>query len=103
MRQLFRVLLLSVALLLAQHGALAHELAHAVGQVSTDGDTDHRDDAAPCAGCVAFAQVAASVLHADVQLVLDERLTFVAPDAIRHAGGTPDVLQPRSRDPPLHF
>lgn len=104
MRSLLRVLMLSIALLLVQQGAVMHELAHAVAQTSPDSDTDHREDvAALCAGCVAFSHVVSSTFHGDVRPALDDRLAFVLTGAASTPGAMPDVPSPRSRDPPVHL
>jgi hypothetical protein len=60
MPKLFSRLLLSVFLLLAQHGALLHELHHAAdARTQTGGDHEHHATSDACSACHAFSQVVA--------------------------------------------
>jgi hypothetical protein len=95
--------LLSLFLLLAQHGALLHELGH-LASGSAAGASVHADehafDGRSCPTCQAFSQVASAVgAHASAFSVPPAAIVRVPESGSTLA--TVDSPRPRSRGPPL--
>ena len=99
MRQLFRNLGLLLLLLVAQHGALVHELGHVTGgagKVVPSGVLD-----STCAQCPAFAQVATPAFSHAFHIFLLVR-SAIEPSAVPlFAVIDTAPPQPRSRGPPV--
>jgi hypothetical protein len=99
-RKLCRSFLLPLLLLLAQQGAVLHELSHyPATEVGGDSksQTSHGDI---CGLCLAFAQVdSAAAPDVSVPLLLAELSFELAPVAPVHVGATQLPAQ-RSRGPP---
>lgn len=96
-----RSLVLPMLLLMAQQGALLHELSHyRAAEAQDDGDTRHTGG--PCALCLAFADIESAATPAVVPLLLLAQLSFLlVPAAIVTArAATPPAR--RSRGPPVH-
>jgi hypothetical protein len=95
---------LSLLLLLAQHGAVLHELSHfSHGTSTTLGATlDHSDqlpDNGTCPTCQAFSQVANPATASAVALALCPAAFIPAPDPFYAILGA-EIPTPRSRGPP---
>lgn len=102
MRALFRGLLLAIALLLTQQGAVLHELGHAMGAAATSDAGDHEHPGAThlCLACVAFSQVVAGATPDAKAPHLLGGLSHVAALAPREQAAVTEPLPPRSRGPP---
>lgn len=101
MRPFVRTLLLALAVLLAQQGALLHQLSHdAAAATQSDVDDGLHAGSGPCIVCVAFAGVGANAAPPAAQPVLLDRLAFAhgaAPAAPHRSLETPSQ---RNRGPP---
>jgi hypothetical protein len=102
MRRIYFPWVISLLLLLAQHGAVLHELSH-LGQGSAphgvSAQYSERLDSGPCLTCEAFAQVAnpAAGAAAAPATAPAEFIPTPAPGCV--LVGT-DAPSPRSRGPP---
>jgi hypothetical protein len=104
MRRFRLILLLPLLLVLAQHGAVVHQLghlsyaSHAIG-AQVDGGDPLLDNSL-CLSCEAFAQVTnpAGSAAATLPFLATPRLT--APEPPRLSADS-EALAPRSRGPPL--
>jgi hypothetical protein len=77
MRQLLRGLLLALVLLLAQQGALLHQLSHyAAAATQSDGDDGRHAQGGSCIGCLAFAEHGSAAAPEPASQVLLDRLAF---------------------------
>jgi len=101
MRQVLKTLGLLLLLLVAQQGAVVHELSHLSGanhvelQVQTDEAADKT-----CALCPAFAQVVTPAFSHSFHLPLLVRLALEPVTEPRYAAIDAAVPRPRSRGPP---
>jgi hypothetical protein len=100
MRKLSISFLLSLLLVLAQQGAVFHELGHIV-QASNSHVRVHADTAADktCQLCLAYSQLASPASHT-VNLPYFEPAICVADCNPSLAAPPAEVLAPRSRGPP---
>jgi hypothetical protein len=101
MRQVFKILGLLLLLMVAQQGAVVHELSH----VSGDNHVDLRaqpDGAADktCALCPAFAQVVTPAFSHSFHIPLLVRFALEPVSEPRYAAIDAAVPRPRSRGPP---
>ena len=94
---------LSLLLLLAQHGAVLHELSHLSHGTSTHGGMlDQRDqlpDNGSCPTCQAFSQVANPATASTLVLALCATAFIPAPEPSYAIVGA-EIPTPRSRGPP---
>jgi hypothetical protein len=95
--------LLSLLLLLTQHGAVLHELSHFSHGSVTAGASLHTDgnalDSASCPTCHAFSQAGNAVSSNPAGLAVSLAEGFCVPDP--HYGiASTDAPPPRSRGPP---
>lgn len=100
-RRLSLWLLLSLLLVIAQQGAVAHEISHYVDYLNQSQQNDKQSPADKlCEKCLAFAQIAGAV-HAEPPVLALPALTYdytpVAPVAVIAA----EAPAYRSRGPPL--
>lgn len=101
MRQLLKSLGLLLLLLVAQQGAVVHELSHLTGahhvelQAQADGAADRT-----CALCPAFAQVITPAFSHSFHIPVLVRLALEPVSEPRHAAIDAAVPRPRSRGPP---
>jgi hypothetical protein len=101
MRSLVRHLLLALALLLAQQGALLHQVSHdAAAATQSDFDDGRHANSGPCIVCVAFAGIGASAAPSAVQPVLLDRLAFEHGAAQADSHRSLEAPAQRSRGPP---
>jgi hypothetical protein len=95
--------LLSLLLLLVQHGAVLHELSHLSHGSVAAGASLHPDghalDGGSCPTCNAFSQVANPVSSHTSGLSVSLGASLCVPDSSYAVVGT-DVPTPRSRGPP---
>jgi hypothetical protein len=93
-------LLLPLLLLVAQHGALLHELSHyAAPETQKETDKQH-PQIGHCDLCVAFAQVASAATPDAVVPRLLADLSFQQATTIPASGGTSEPPSQRNRGPP---
>jgi len=91
---------LSLLLVLAQHGALLHGIGHLSHSDGTTGAAiESPADAGPCAACEAFAQVANPAVAAADGLAVSVPGLLPTPEPRDAVAGT-DAPTPRSRGPP---
>ena len=91
---------LSLLLVLAQHGALLHGIGHLIHSDGTTGAAiESLADAGPCAACEAFAQVANPAVAAADSLAVSVPGLLPTPEPRDAVAGT-DAPTPRSRGPP---
>jgi hypothetical protein len=101
MRQVFKTLSLLLLLMVAQHGAVVHELSHfsdanPIGlQVQADGAADKA-----CALCPEFAQVVTPAFSHSFHIPLLVRFALEPESEPRYAAIDAAVPRPRSRGPP---
>jgi hypothetical protein len=101
MPKFLKALGLLLLLLLAQQGAVEHELSHfstsnvAASQVEPSGATD-----APCALCPAFAQVVTAPFSHSFHIPLLVRIGLELVSEPRYLAIDAAVPRPRSRGPP---
>ncbi len=101
MFKLFSRVILSVLLLLAQQGAMLHELSHlAASPTQQDSDEGQHAIGGLCSACLAFSQVGISTLPELRPLDLLAGLAFQAALDIAAAGHTRELPTQRSRGPP---
>lgn len=104
MRRLSLSWFLPLLLVIAQHGALLHELSHLRHVPQAEGVSVHADaellDNAPCLTCEAFAQVSSPIAGQSVTFDASpvEVVAVAAPRPLVISAATPT---PRSRGPPL--
>jgi hypothetical protein len=102
MSQIFRTIGLLLLLVVAQHGAVVHELSHVVGARSGELECETAKSAdATCALCPVFAQVVSPGLSHSIQA---PRLVEIALERIsepRNLAIGAAVPQARSRGPPV--
>jgi len=95
--------LLSLLLLLTQHGAVLHELGHLSHESAAAGASLHSDgqalDSGSCPTCHAFSQVANPVSSNSTGLSVSLAASLCVPDTGYAIVGT-DAPLPRSRGPP---
>jgi hypothetical protein len=101
MPKLLKALGLLLLLLLAQQGAVEHELSHlstfkVAGTNAGPDDTAH----APCASCPAFAQVVTPAFSHSFHIPLLVRFALEVVSKPRYAAIDATVPRPRSRGPP---
>ncbi|HEY2201999.1 MAG TPA: hypothetical protein VGH56_08925 [Solirubrobacteraceae bacterium] len=103
MRRLRLAWVLPLLLVLAQHGAVLHELSHLQRNAHSQAPALRADvdvlDSGPCLTCEAFAQVLSPAAPAAITLTATPA-AFVSPTAPRYAIVTADAPTPRSRGPP---
>lgn len=102
LRRLCRTLLLPLLLLLAQQGALLHELSHYAAP-TTQAEGGKKRATGPCELCMAFAQVQSATGPAAVPLPLLAGLGFQRVERAPVAARTTTPLTPRNRGPPSRF
>ena len=101
MRQVFKTLGLLLLLMVAQQGAVVHELSHLSGakhielQLQADGDADKT-----CALCPAFAQVVTPAFSHSFHIPLLARFALETVSEPLNAAISAAVPRPRSRGPP---
>ncbi len=101
MRQVFKALGLLLLLMVAQQGAVVHELSHVSGanhldlRVQSDGAADKT-----CALCPAFAQVVTPTFSHSFYIPLLVRLALERVSELQYAVVDAAVPRPRSRGPP---
>jgi hypothetical protein len=102
MRQVFKTLGLLLVLMVAQHGAVVHELSHFsdsnhIGlQVQADGAAADK----ACALCPEFAQVVTPAFSHSFHIPLLVRFALESVSEPRFAAVDAAVPRPRSRGPP---
>lgn len=103
-RKILSSVLLVLVVLVAQHGALRHELSHLVDATASAGTQPNQgpphDRDRVCAGCLAFAHIAGVVHSAALApglLATADHWIHVEHFAARDA----DVPAPAARDPPI--
>lgn len=104
MRKLFSGILLSVFVLLAQHGAVLHELSHLSATASqADEDAEHPGTVVACAACLALSQVGSGTPVDATPPPLRCDLAFEAHACATLPEETPTLVPPRSRGPPIRL
>jgi hypothetical protein len=102
MRHALKLIGLLAVLLLAQQGAVVHELSHVFGAAHSAGsnvDTRGSTDTA-CAECPAFAQATAAAFSHSFQIPLQVLLTVQLASELTVAAIEAALPDPRSRGPP---
>jgi hypothetical protein len=108
MRRVSLAWVVSLLLVLAQHGALLHQLGHlghagSMGGATPAGTTLVADpralDSGPCLTCEAFAQIA-NPAAAHVAVIDGCPPALLTPPEPRHSLADCDAPTPRSRGPP---
>jgi hypothetical protein len=101
MRQVFKTLGLLLLLMVAQHGAVVHELSHFsdAGHVGLEVQADGAADKT-CALCPAFAQVVTPAFSHSFHIPLLVRFALESVSEPRFAAVDAAVPRPRSRGPP---
>jgi hypothetical protein len=107
MRDVFKALGLLLLLLMAQQGAVNHELSHfsATDQAGQTDQAERRVDSggvaeATCALCAAFAQVITPTFSHSFHIPPLVRVTSQLSPEPRFVAVNADVPRPRSRGPP---
>ena len=102
MRQVFKTLGLLLLLMVAQHGAVVHELSHFSDAGHVGLQVQAGDGAADktCALCPAFAQVVTPAFSHSFHIPLLVRFALVPVSERRYAAIDAAVPRPRSRGPP---
>jgi hypothetical protein len=101
MRQAFKALTLLLLMMVAQQGAVVHELSHVTGanhvdlRMQSGGTADET-----CALCPAFAQVVTPAFSHSFHIPLLVRLALEPVSEPRYAAIDAAVPRPRSRGPP---
>ena len=101
MRQLFKSLGLLLLLIVAQQGAVVHELSHVSG--ASDGELRVQSNGAAdttCAQCPAFAQVVTPAFSHSFHIPLLVRFALEVISEPRYLAIDATVPRPRSRGPP---
>jgi hypothetical protein len=101
MRQVFKSLGLLLLLLLAQHGAVIHELSHVPGFSSAGPGAAPGGADVACTQCPAFAQVLSPTFSHAFQIPPFGRAALELIAEPRYASADGAVARPRSRGPPL--
>jgi hypothetical protein len=101
MRQVFKALGLLLLLIVAQQGAVVHELSHVSAAIG-GGLGEQSDGAADtnCALCPAFAQVVTPAFSHSFHIPLLVRFALEPVSELQHAAIDAAVPRPRSRGPP---
>jgi hypothetical protein len=99
MRYLSKLLGLALLLLVAQHGALVHELSHVCGD--TPGDTSSRVFDSSCAQCPGFAQVVSPAFSHSFYIPSLVRIAYERSAEPLYVAIDAAVPRPRSRGPPV--
>ena len=101
MRNVYKALSLFLLLLIAQQGAVVHELSHLSGadQVQSRVEAGGTVDTS-CALCPAFAQAASPAFSHSLQIPLLVRMESQLTPEPRFVGVDASVPRPRSRGPP---
>jgi hypothetical protein len=101
MREVFKVIGLLLLLMVAQQGAVVHELSHVLGANHVDLRVQS-DEAADktCALCPAFAQVVTPAFSHSFHIPLLVRFALDPVSEPRYAAIDAAVPRPRSRGPP---
>jgi hypothetical protein len=101
MRHVFKLLSLLAVLIVAQQGAVVHELSH-VFRANAELKVDSRAAAADttCAQCPAFAQVATPACSHSFHIPILVRVAAQLSTELEIAAIDAAVPQPRSRGPP---
>ena len=101
MRHAVKLMGLLVVLLLAQQGAVVHELSHVFGAAHSAGSNiDRSNSDTACAQCPAFAQVTAAAFSHSFQIPLQVLLTVQLASELAVAAIEAALPDPRSRGPP---
>jgi hypothetical protein len=101
MRHAFKLMGLLVVLLLAQQGAVVHELSHLFGAAHSAGSNlDRGTSDSACAQCPAFAQATAAAFSHSFQIPLQVLLTVQLASELAVAAIEAALPDPRSRGPP---
>ena len=101
MRHLFKLLSLLAVLIVAQQGAVVHELSHVFGTAHSEGKVDPRGGAdATCAQCPAFAHVMTPAFSHSFYLPVLVRMAAHLATELQIAAIDAAVPQARSRGPP---
>jgi hypothetical protein len=101
MKHVFKLLALLLLLLLAQQGAVVHELSHLPGWSSAAIQVDVGTAAdASCALCPAFAQAVAAAFSHSFHIPLLGRASPELNSEPRFSAHEATVPRPRSRGPP---
>jgi hypothetical protein len=98
--KLCRSLVLPLLLLVAQHGALLHELSHAIAPQTQDESDPPTSSKHPCQLCLAFAQIQSTATATDAIPVLLTGLTFAPSVASVPATLAAELPSQRNRGPP---
>jgi hypothetical protein len=101
MRKMFKTLGLLLLLMLAQHGAVVHELSHVCA--ASDGELRTQSGEAAdsaCALCPVFAQVVAPAFSHSFHIPLLVRFALERVSEPRYLAISATVPQARSRGPP---
>lgn len=97
---LCRNLLLPLLLLMAQQGALLHELSHCARPEAHGQRDPQHPDADHCDLCLAFAQIASAAPAAVAVPALRADLSFHRAVPIPASDGSKERPSPRNRGPP---
>jgi hypothetical protein len=101
MRHLFKLFGLLLLLLVAQQGAVVHELSHVSGAASGELRLQSHDAAdTTCALCPAFAQVVTPAFSHSFHIPLLVRFALELVSEPRYVAIDAAVPRPRSRGPP---
>lgn len=102
MRQVFKTLGLLLLLMVAQQGAVVHELSHLSGADHAGLQLQEGDGTADktCALCPAFAQVVTPAFSHSIHIPLLVRFALESVSEPRYAAVDAAVPRPRSRGPP---
>jgi hypothetical protein len=101
MRHALKLIGLLAVLLLAQQGAVIHELSHVFGAAHSAGSNiDTRGTDTACAQCPAFAQATAAAFSHSFQIPLHVLLTVQLASELTVAAIEAALPDPRSRGPP---
>ena len=101
MRHVVKLLGLLALLLVAQQGAVVHELGHVFSASHAEGKADPQGIAdSSCAQCPAFAQVVAPAVSHSFQIPVLVRIAAQIRTELQIAAIEAAVPHPRSRGPP---
>jgi hypothetical protein len=98
MRHVSKLLALMLLLLVAQHGAVVHDLSHLTGSSKTVKATGVLEST--CAQCPAFAQASSAAFSHSFHLPLLVRTTIDPSTQFLYSVISAEALGPRSRGPP---
>ena len=97
-----RSLLLPLLLLVAQHGALLHELSHYAGTAETPEESDKQKSGThPCELCLAFAQVESTATTDVAVPALLSGLSYATALPAMVAVRAAELPSQRNRGPPV--